>query len=403
MREVNLVPRNWRHSFGRWDSFQDSLRNIGREGSALAATILRHGTVFADRVRMHCARAIEQVGSVSESLRNLIEQETFSIGMQVAPDAIRIAAIKRIGSEVCVTFLREWELRPGVVEDFKVTDEASFATALYALRRWLSVADVPETARVALAVDGHSVIVKRLLMPAMTEQEIAEQIRWEAEQHIPFDINHVLVSWDRNDADDLLLPGQMAVNLVAAKADYVGNYAALLRTVRFPLAAAEPHAWSIQRLVRHGLTAHVPKESLVAFVDVGTHTSTIVFLNDANIVATRTVRAGSSRDMDRMVAEVRKFVDFQLAVNPKSLFAGFFVSGPGNGPALREALNAAFPDAFIDALVPRIVSTGMSPETLSRFAIPIGLALRTNWSPVMPNGIRYADPVTVAEGSALVH
>src|SRR5215813_10666113 len=39
---------------------------------------------------------------------------------------------------------------------------------------------------VALAIAGHSVIIKKIAVPVMTKDELAEQIPWEAEHHIPF-------------------------------------------------------------------------------------------------------------------------------------------------------------------------------------------------------------------------
>ena len=44
---------------------------------------------------------------------------------------------------------------------------------------------------VAAAVAGHSVIVKKVSLPTMTREELEDQIQWEAEQYIPFDVNEV--------------------------------------------------------------------------------------------------------------------------------------------------------------------------------------------------------------------
>ena len=48
-----------------------------------------------------------------------------------------------------------------------------------------------KTKEVAAAVAGHSVIVKKVSLPAMTREELEDQIQWEAEQYIPFDVNEV--------------------------------------------------------------------------------------------------------------------------------------------------------------------------------------------------------------------
>ena len=42
--------------------------------------------------------------------------------------------------------------------------------------------------KVALGVSGQSVIIRIITVPIMTADELDQQIRWEAEQHIPFDI-----------------------------------------------------------------------------------------------------------------------------------------------------------------------------------------------------------------------
>ena len=41
---------------------------------------------------------------------------------------------------------------------------------------------------VAIGVSGHSVIIKKISMPRMTQEELEESIQWEAEQYIPFDV-----------------------------------------------------------------------------------------------------------------------------------------------------------------------------------------------------------------------
>ncbi|MFP6639463.1 MAG: pilus assembly protein PilM, partial [Myxococcota bacterium] len=48
-----------------------------------------------------------------------------------------------------------------------------------------------ETREVVAAVAGLSVIVKKVSLPVMSRDELADQIQWEAEQYIPFDVNEV--------------------------------------------------------------------------------------------------------------------------------------------------------------------------------------------------------------------
>ena len=46
--------------------------------------------------------------------------------------------------------------------------------------------------KVALAISGNSVIVKKISLPEMSQEELEESVQWEAEQYIPFDIKDVI-------------------------------------------------------------------------------------------------------------------------------------------------------------------------------------------------------------------
>src|SRR5258708_9102214 len=72
-----------------------------------------------------------------------------------------------------------------------------------------------KTKNVATSVSGHSVIVKRVPLPLMTEDELYDRIPSEASQHIPFDIADVNLSYQLLESMD----SQMDVLLVAGEKD----------------------------------------------------------------------------------------------------------------------------------------------------------------------------------------
>jgi type IV pilus assembly protein PilM len=76
---------------------------------------------------------------------------------------------------------------------------------------------------VALAVSGNAVIIKTVSMPTVTEFELEAQIKYEAEQYVPYDIDDVFLDFYIQGAsvDD---PEQMDVVLVACKRDVVEDY-----------------------------------------------------------------------------------------------------------------------------------------------------------------------------------
>ena len=76
----------------------------------------------------------------------------------------------------------------------------------------------------ATAVSGHSVIVKRVVVPAATPDEVESSIQVDAEQYIPFDIAEVNLDYQ------IVGPGATSsdeagveVVIVAAKKDKIQN------------------------------------------------------------------------------------------------------------------------------------------------------------------------------------
>ena len=83
-----------------------------------------------------------------------------------------------------------------------------------------------KTQDVATAISGSSVIVKKIQLPSMTEQELAESIHWEAEQYIPFDIQEVNLDYQVVDPGGA--GGTMDILLVAAKKDKINDYQSVI-------------------------------------------------------------------------------------------------------------------------------------------------------------------------------
>jgi type IV pilus assembly protein PilM len=101
-----------------------------------------------------------------------------------------------------------------------------------------------KTKQAAAAVSGHSVIVKKVSLPAMTRDELDEQIRWEAEQYIPFDVNEV--NLDFQILDDIGGEGQMDVLLVAAKKDLIDDYVQVISEAGLQPAVIDVAAFAVE-------------------------------------------------------------------------------------------------------------------------------------------------------------
>lgn len=75
----------------------------------------------------------------------------------------------------------------------------------------------------SVGIWGTAVIVKRVSLPKMDKQLLDEQIRWEAEQYIPFDIQEINLEYHVLSSSQASAE-TMDVLLVAAKKDLIMNY-----------------------------------------------------------------------------------------------------------------------------------------------------------------------------------
>src|SRR5436305_13368418 len=78
-------------------------------------------------------------------------------------------------------------LSPEAIVDGSIMDSSLVVETIQRLNTEKAV----KNSNYATSLSGHSVIIKKITLPAMSPEELAESVEWEAEQYIPFDINDV--------------------------------------------------------------------------------------------------------------------------------------------------------------------------------------------------------------------
>jgi type IV pilus assembly protein PilM len=147
------------------------------------------------------------------------------------------------------------------------------------------------TKNVAAAVSGHSVIVKKVSLPAMTREELDEQIRWEAEQYIPFDVNEVNLDFQilGGGNDD----GQMEVLLVAAKKDLIDDYVQVIHEAGLVPVAIDVAAFAVENAYEANYDASGGKT--IALVNVGAQVVNINIVSNGVPCFTRDITTAGNQ------------------------------------------------------------------------------------------------------------
>jgi type IV pilus assembly protein PilM len=276
-------------------------------------------------------------------------------------------------------------------------------------------------ARVATALSGHAVIVKRLSLPSMSQAELGEAIPWEAEQYIPFDLSDVQLDYQVLNGSDA--PGKSSIDilLVAAKKDRIDDRVSVIaQTGRRPVvvdieAFALANAYQVNYPER--------SDAFAALIHVGQAMTIVCLLENGEPVFTRDISIGGQTHVDgllrelgplgvdelaakrilhgqfpndvnaeqvssvlreassQLVLEIRKTVDFYRATAPVEKLNRLVVSGGGwQAVGLVDMLTNEF-SAPVDVFDPFRRVTRPSRSTGAdavgpAYAVAVGLAMR---------------------------
>jgi type IV pilus assembly protein PilM len=148
------------------------------------------------------------------------------------------------------------------------------------------------TKDVAASVSGSAVIVKKISLPVMTEQELAASIQWEAEQYIPFDTQDVNLDFQIVDpGTGVDGTGAMDVLLVAAKKDRIADQPRVITQAGRPTVVPDVDAFALQNAfeANYGMGTEV-----VVLLNAGASAININIVSGGQSLFTRDVSLGGN-------------------------------------------------------------------------------------------------------------
>jgi type IV pilus assembly protein PilM len=177
-------------------------------------------------------------------------------------------------------------LLPQTIVDGTIMDQGSVADAIRNLWGRLHL----RQKEVAIAIAGSSVMIKKITVPPMTRTELAEQIPYEAEHHIPFARDDVEIDYEVVTTQNA--SGQMELLLVAAKKEIVHDYASVVRESGLTPVIVDVAAFTAQNAfeINYGLG---PGET-IALINIGASISNINIIRGTTSLFTRDVIIGGN-------------------------------------------------------------------------------------------------------------
>ena len=208
------------------------------------------------------------------------------VGVDIGTASIKVCQVKETRKGLGLVRLGYAPLGPQVIVDGQVMDAGAVVEALQKVFHDAKI----RQKECALSVSGQSVIIRKITVPMMTEAELEEQIQWEAEQHIPFDIKDVHVDYQvlRRRAE----ASQMDLLLVAAKRDQIEEYAELARRAKLKPMVCDIDAFTVQNLFEYSRT--LPQDQTIAVINVGASLSSLNIIANGVSAFTREIANGGN-------------------------------------------------------------------------------------------------------------
>ncbi|HET6282198.1 MAG TPA: pilus assembly protein PilM, partial [Polyangia bacterium] len=116
---------------------------------------------------------------------------TNCVGLDIGSSSIKILQVKQTSKGIRLLDFGIEPLPAQTIVDGSIMDQSSVVDAIQKLKTTLAI----RNNRVATAISGHSVIIKKIQVPPMTPEELADQLPFEAEQHIPFRKDEVEIDY----------------------------------------------------------------------------------------------------------------------------------------------------------------------------------------------------------------
>lgn len=343
------------------------------------------------------------------------------LGLDIGTGFVKVAQVKLNGSQPVLTHLGLVELPAEIVEDGYIVDKERMADTI----RECVVASRADAKSVVIGLGGRNVFSREIVMPAMPPTELAEAIKWNLEEYVPYPIDSFYYDFAvMGPSEDGL---KLQILLVAAPHDVVDPLIEAVAAAGLQLVAIETEVLALFRTLQGQEKSRSNRDNCL-ILDMGAQLSQISIFQQGAPMFTRIIPLGGlqftqvimrTMDLDfdeadqlkfrrtgllqpvdyrgepsithqefellinEIAREVRRTIDYYITQNNRAVIDQIFLAGGGANfeNILSHVINQL--DVTIELLNPLAfikVSSAFEPRFLQdvgpQMAIAIGLALR---------------------------
>ncbi|GBE03485.1 competence protein A [bacterium BMS3Abin09] len=184
------------------------------------------------------------------------------IGLDIGSGSIKVIQLKETKGIYTLERLGIISLDPELIVDGSILDSTR---VLETIKELVLTTDI-KAKNTTLSVSGHSsVIIKRITLTEVSEDELSESINFEAEQYIPFDIEDVILDFQILGLAEE--EGMIDILIVAVKRDKINEYASVVKEAGLIPVVVDIDSFALENM--HELNYEFNEEANVALVNIG--------------------------------------------------------------------------------------------------------------------------------------
>jgi len=222
----------------------------------------------------------------------MAKKEKLLVGVDIGSHAVKVCQLQKTGDGYSVITLGSAVLPPGAVEDGVLQEPEQVGEVITTLFKNLKF---KKNTKIGISISGYSVIVKKVNLDVMPEDELEAYINAEAEQYIPFDIEDVYIDFqDLKTAKDEF--DRTDVMLVAAKKEVIDSYLDMMHEIKLITQLVDVDGFALENI--WGTTESTKED--IALIDIGAAKMNINIIAGGASVLARDIVVGSQQLTDQI-------------------------------------------------------------------------------------------------------
>ncbi len=205
------------------------------------------------------------------------------IGLDIGTSSIKLAEMEVSRSGVQLVSFGFAETPANSLNGGEISNTGAISAAIQHL-----VFEVKSKRKnVATGMWGTAVIVKKITIPKIEKKMIADQIKWEAEQYIPFDINNISLAYHVLNAD---VGDTMDVLLIAAQNELVGQYTSAITGAGLQLGVLDVSGFALANIFEANYGKNFGET--IGILNIGAGVTNLVVIANGDVIFSRDIPVG---------------------------------------------------------------------------------------------------------------